>query len=251
MTLAFDLPRCARSPLADWDGRWKLAGLALLALAAAFLRTPGPAIVALLLAFVLAAAGRLPWRWLFVRLGSLSLFLLLFLFWLPFLHPGARWEHGWISLSLDGLVLALMLWLKAMTLVTLALVILASQPLHEVCHAAYHLHVPRLMLQLFLLTFRYVFLLAEEFARLRTALRVRGFRSRASLHSYRTIAQVAGTLLVRSEERAERVSQAMRCRGFDGQFRSLHEFHTRLRDVLVFVTCLVLAAVLITWDFCV
>jgi cobalt/nickel transport system permease protein len=41
-------------------------------------------------------------------------------------------------------------------------------------------------------------------------------------------------LLVRGYERGERVGQAMRCRGFDGRFRSLTAFRTRPADVLAF-----------------
>jgi cobalt/nickel transport system permease protein len=67
------------------------------------------------------------------------------------------------------------------------------------------------------------------------AVRVRGFRNRAARHAYATAGRVAGTLLVRGHERAERVHQAMLCRGFDGQFRSLTAFRTRPADVLVFM----------------
>jgi cobalt/nickel transport system permease protein len=109
--------------------------------------------------------------------------------------------------------------------------------------------VPGLLIQLTLLTHRYVFLLMEEFGRLRTALRVRGFRNRADLHSYRTIGQVAGTLLVRSHERSERVAQAMLCRGFDGEFRSLHNFRTTWVDVLAFVGFFGVATGLLAWDW--
>jgi cobalt/nickel transport system permease protein len=42
-------------------------------------------------------------------------------------------------------------------------------------------------------------------------------------------------LLVRSHERAERVHQAMLCRGFDGRFRTLTDFRTRAADVLAFL----------------
>src|SRR5262249_41934925 len=100
-----------------------------------------------------------------------------------------------------------------------------------------------------LLAYRYAFLLMEEFDRLRTALRVRGFRNRANLHSYRTIGQVTGTLLVRSHERSERVAQAMRARGFDGQFRSLQDFSTRGLDVLVFALVVGYACFLLAWDW--
>jgi cobalt/nickel transport system permease protein len=82
---------------------------------------------------------------------------------------------------------------------------------------------------------------------MRIAVRTRGYRNRPSRHSYRTIGNVAGTLLVRSAERAERVSQAMRCRGFDGQFRSLTEFRTTLPDVLFFIVMTVVFAALLTW----
>jgi cobalt/nickel transport system permease protein len=78
---------------------------------------------------------------------------------------------------------------------------------------------------------------------------VRGFRNRANLHSYRTIGQVAGTLLVRSAERSERVGQAMRCRGFDGEFHSLSDFQTEWPDVLAFVVIVGYAVALAVWDW--
>src|SRR5207237_9891052 len=107
---------------------------------------------------------------------------------------------------------------------------------------------PGLLVHLVLLSHRYVFVLGEELARLRIALRVRGFRNRAGVHSYRTIGHVAGTLLVRGHERAERVAQAMRCRGFDGRFRSLHAFRTRGADVLFFAAVIGGAGGVLAWD---
>ena len=101
---------------------------------------------------------------------------------------------------------------------------LATAPLEVTLKAAHALRVPGLLVQLALLSYRYLFVLGDELARLRVALRVRGYRHRANWHSYRTVGHVAGTLLVRGYERAERVGQAMRCRGFDGRFRSLTEF---------------------------
>src|SRR5207302_4583571 len=124
---------------------------------------------------------------------------------------------------------------KALTVITLVVVLMATAPLNVTLQAAHALHVPGLLVQLAMLTQRYLFLLSAELARLRVALRVRGYRNRATRHSYRTVGHIAGTLLVRGYERAERVGQAMRCRGFDGQFRSLAAFRTRPVDVLAFV----------------
>ena len=108
--------------------------------------------------------------------------------------------------------------------------------------------MPGLLVQLALLSYRYLFVLAEELSRLRVALRVRAFRSRVSAHSYRTIGHVAGTLLVRGHERAERVGHAMRCRGFDGVFRSLTEFRTTAADVLLWVSVVAAAGGVVALD---
>jgi cobalt/nickel transport system permease protein len=77
---------------------------------------------------------------------------------------------------------------------------------------------------------------------------VRGFRNQASRHSYRIVGHVAGVLLVRGYERAERVGQAMRCRGFDGRFRSLAEFRTTPADGLFFFLVAGGAAALLAID---
>src|SRR5262249_2035450 len=120
--------------------------------------------------------------------------------------------------------------------------------LPELLKATHALYAPGIGVHLALLTFRYIFLLADEFIRLRTALRVRAFRNRANFHSYRTAAHAAGTLLVRGHERAEQVSHAMRCRGFDGVFRSLGEFRTRPWDVIGFVLIISSAAAILIVD---
>jgi cobalt/nickel transport system permease protein len=177
--------------------------------------------------------------------------LALFVAWLPLLpRPGDdSVALAGVSVSLIGLRLAVVLLARAAALVTLMLVLVATAPLHDTLKAAHALYVPGVLVQIAALSYRYVFLLAEEFGRLRVALRVRGFRNRADRRSYQTIGQVAGTLLVRSHERAERVAHAMRCRGFDGQFRSLHAFRTAPADVLAFLLIVGAAAGLLTWDW--
>ncbi len=220
MTLFFTPPPRAASPLSRFDPRWKLAGLLLASAAAAVVQTPAGAAAALAGAFVLAVLGRLPWRCWAARLAPAILFVAVFTVPPLFFGRGAE--------------TAVVLLCKAAALTTLALVLLATAPLDATLKAAQALRVPGVVVQLTLMSYRYVFLLAQELGQLRIALRLRGYRNRANLHSYRTIGSVAGALLVRGWERGERVGQAMRCRGFDGRFRSLADFHTTAADVLMF-----------------
>ena len=121
-------------------------------------------------------------------------------------------------------------------------------PLPETLQAAQALWIPGPLVQVAVLTYRYVFVFNAELSRLRIALRARGYHNRVSLHSYRTAGHVAGVLLVRGYEQGERVGHAMRCRGFDGRFHSLTEFHTRPVDVAAFVLTVGCSAAILVWD---
>lgn len=251
MTLTLDFPRSRQSVLGRLDPRWKLAALVPAAVLLGLLRDWRTCLAGFALALVLVIAARLPRRWYLTRMGGLSLFLLLFLAW-PVFFPTegeAVWEMGPVLLSQRRFLHLAALLSRALAMVSLFLVLLGTAPLPVTFKAAHSLHVPGLLVQLMMLTYRYLFLLGEEFRRLRTALRVRGFRNSAGRHSYRTIGQVAGTLLVRSHERAERVGQAMRTRGFDGTFRSLEDFRTRWGDVVFFLGVIGGALVLIWADY--
>ena len=235
MTLAFTPPPRTASPLSRLDPRWKLAALALAGAAAAVVHTAPAAAAALAGALALALLGRLPWRWWVTRVAPAVLFVAVFALPPVLFHQGGPvWRIGPATLSADGAETAAVLLCKAAALVTLALVLLATAPLDATLKAAHSLHAPGLLVQLTLMSYRYLFLLADELRRLRIALRLRGYRNRANVNSYRTIGAVTGALLVRGWERGERVGQAMRCRGFDGRFRSLSGFRTTTADVLAF-----------------
>jgi cobalt/nickel transport system permease protein len=250
MTLALDFPLQTDSPLGRLDPRWKLAAFALAALVAAILQTVPAAVLALAAALALAWLARLPRRWYLTRLGALALVLLLFALPLPFLlrGEGPVWRWGVFQVSEHGLAVALLLVLRGLAVVTFLLVVVATAPLDATLKAAHSLRVPGLLVQLALLCYRYLFVLGDELARLRVALRTRGYRNRPSRHCYRTIGHVAGTLLVRGHERAERVGQAMRCRGFDGHFRTLTTFRTTIGDVVTFLLIVVGAVGLVLLD---
>jgi cobalt/nickel transport system permease protein len=238
------------SALARRDARWLLAGFVLAIFGVALLRSFWPALAGCGFALALAIIGRVSARWYRARIGLLLLALLPFLIVVPFtVDRGERLCEWWrLSITDAGLVVAATLALKTVAIVTLALTLLAAAPLHVTLAAAARLGVPTLIVQLTLLTYRYVFLLFDEFARLRIALRVRGFRNGMSLHAYRTIGQVTGTLIVRGSDRAEHVAQAMRCRAFHGQFRTLTTFKSTPADLLMFILMVGTAGGLVAWD---
>jgi cobalt/nickel transport system permease protein len=230
------------SPWHRWDARCRLAAVVIACLAVSLLHSPAAAGAALLASVLLLASARVPWSWFVARLAGVGLFLSLFLALLPLTVPGEEWRLGPLALSARGLALATALGLKALAVVALALFLFATAPLERTLKAARALRVPGLAVQLLMLTHRHVELLADELHKLRIALRLKGFRNRAGTHAYRTLGNVTGMMLVRSYERAERVGQAMRCRGFDGKFRALEEFRGGWPDFGLALLFLTLAA---------
>ena len=79
-----------------------------------------------------------------------------------------------------------------------------------------------------------------------TGLHIRVVENR--LYELRTIGHIAGTLLVRSYDRAERVHQAMACRAFAGQFRTLTAARTGVAEVAFLLVLVSGAAGLVVWD---
>ncbi len=229
-------PPIADSPISRLDARWKLAALALMGAAAAAVQSLGPALAALAVAMLLAAIARLPPRWLLVRLGALAITLLPFIVIMPLVE------------GMAGARLAGLLTVKATAVVLITLVAIGSTSMPVALHAARALGVPGTLIHVLLLSYRYLFLLAAELDRLRRAVRVRGFRPGMNRHTYRTVGHVIGTLVVRGTERAEGVAHAMRCRGFDGRFRSLAAFQTTAMDVAFLAVLVATASGVIVWD---
>jgi cobalt/nickel transport system permease protein len=251
MTLNLHYFPHADSMIHRLDPRWKLAAIVLSVIGVALLKTLPTAAAALCLAMAFVLLSRLPVRWYLTRVAVVGVFVGLFALAMPFTVPSAdEWRLGPVTISLDGVLLGLRLLAKTVAILTLMLVLLATTRLEETFKAAHSLRVPGLLVQLAMLTVRYTFLFGSELARTRVALRVRGYRNRVSRHIYRTVGHVAGTFLVRGYERAERVGQAMRCRGFDGQFRSVTRFRTRLKDVVFLLIVVCATGGLVAWDWC-
>lgn len=236
------------SPLARWDARWKLAAILVAVGAIAALDRLAPAFSALVVCSILLFVARLPGRWVRVRLALFALAALPFVIILPFTLEGPGWELGTLQISERGLVSGLAVFCRCLATGSFALILVGTAPLHHTFTAAHRLKIPGVLVLLALLAYRYAFLLYDELRRLRVALWVRGFRTRATRHGYRTLGHVVGAVLVRGSDRAERVADAMRCRGFDGRFHTLAEFRTRPRDVVFFLLAVLLAAGLIVWD---
>ena len=137
--------------------------------------------------------------------------------------PGLNW-----ILSLQGLERFLSLSLKSWISVQAAIVLSATVTFPNLLLAMRALRIPRLLVAVFGLMWRYLFVLVDEVLRLMRARAARsgesgipGARAGGSLvWRARVTGGMAGSLFLRGFERSDRIYNAMLSRGYDGEVRS-------------------------------
>jgi cobalt/nickel transport system permease protein len=191
------------------------------------------------LALGLVLLAKLPLRKVLIRLLMVNGLILFLWFLLPFTVRGETlWKLGPFAATREGIALAAQITIRSNIIVLAFLALVSTTPVFALGHAMARLGMPDKMVQLFFFTYRYIHVIYEEYQRLVKALKIRGFRARSNLHTYRTYAYLVGMLLVKSYERAERVREAMLCRGFKGRFYTLYEFSVRGADIALTVILL-------------
>lgn len=231
------------SPLHRLDPRIRLASAAGYSCVLAVCREFPALLAALFLSMALVAAARLRIAEVLKRLLVVNGLVVFIWAVIPFTFPGeALFRLGPLHAAREGIELAAQITLKSNAIILAFMALVATMPFATVGHALHRLRVPDKIVHLLLMTYRYIFVLEQEYQRLVRAARIRGFRPGTNLHTYRTYAYLVGMLFVRAVDRAERVRWAMLCRGFKHKFYSLHEFNAGGGSIAFFV--LMSAAVL-------
>jgi cobalt/nickel transport system permease protein len=182
---------------------------------------------ALVLSSTLIAISRVSIKEVLRRMVIANTLLLLLWLVLPFTFNGKVLTRiGSFAIYYPGVVIAAQITLKSNAILLAFIALIATMPLATLGHALHRLGVPEKIVHLLLLTYRYLFVIEQEYLRLIRAVKIRGFRPGTNTNTYRTYSYIIGMLFIRAAARAERVHQAMLCRGFNGKFYSLQEFQT-------------------------
>jgi cobalt/nickel transport system permease protein len=225
------------------DPRGKIVVAALFAILIAVANTYAAALAGLALALVYLALARLPLKKVLIRLLMVNSFIVFLWLVLPLTYPGDPvWRLGPLTVTRQGLASTGLITLKSNAIIIALIALIATVPVVTLGQALHNLKLPGKLCHLLLFTYRYIYVFEQEYRRLVQAMKIRGFTPRTNLHTYRSYAYLAAMLLVRSFDRAERVFEAMRCRGFQGTFYSLKTFTWTRRDGVFLTVSLVALA---------
>lgn len=215
------------------DPRYRLVAATALSFVVAVSSAYAALGLSILTSLVLTALARLALGPVVKRVLVVWGFVLLIWVVLPFTCEGdVLFRIGTLPVMRPGIVLAGQITLKSIAILLIFISLVATMPISTVGYALGCLHVPDKIVYLFLITYRYFFVLRQEYDRLVRAAKMRGFQPRTNIHTYKTYAYLVGMLFVRASARADRVHQAMMCRGFHGTFYTLYTFTSHPRNTI-------------------
>lgn len=216
------------------DARAKVVGVFACVIIIALLTRLELVALALAFAIALAATSRVPSRSLakayvaalpFIAIASVSIFLF------------SGTDKGMAMLG------------RTSACVLLLLVLVLGTETFDLFGGLRRLRMPAVMATLLMLTYRYIIVVSEEFARMRIARKARGFgggRSLLDRYALKIISFTAGMVLVRSTGRADRVYEGLKCRGFTGDMTMWRRSRLSARDGVFLVSLMAVSAVLAT-----
>ncbi len=133
---------------------------------------------------------------------------------------------GYIYTTIGHMRKTLLMVAKAIAAVSALEMMTLSTPLYDILGVLEKCRVPRLMIELMNLIYRFVYILLDVHMQMKTAARSRlGFDGLFT--AYRSFSLIAVNLLVVSMKRANGYYDAMEARGYDGTLRFLEEERTK------------------------
>ena len=155
------------------------------------------------LVFLLVCVSRVPFRFIITRIIE-ALPVILFLSTLSLFQK-------------NGYVAFLVYLVKALSAVTLIVILTSVTPFNELLKGLKNIGTPNLIILLLSFMYRYIFLLEDDFLRTKRAYQLRAGRGMNKFIQIKVLSNIVGVLFIRTYERAERVYLAMCARGFDGE----------------------------------
>jgi len=207
-------------------------------------------VLALALGFCIVQVAGVPMKELIRRLVPVNGLITFLWFFLPFTFEGeSLFSIGPLVATREGVYYVARISIKSNAIMVVLITLIASTSIFTLGHAMYELGIPKKITHLFFFTYRYIHVMHHEYLRLVNAMKIRGFRPRTNMHTYKALAYLVGMLFVKSYERAERVYNAMLCRGFRGRLYSLSQFSMKTIDIifLILMLAVILGLVVLEW----
>lgn len=147
----------------------------------------------------------------------------------PILDRHLLYHIGSIPVT-SGMLSMVTLIMKAAMAVFASYILIETTSMENICYAMRKLHIPKILVTLIMLIYRYIILMLKETERISQAYSLRAPKQKG-IH-YSAWGSVVGQMLLRSMDRAQMVYDSMTVRGFNGDFYLKGKMTRTYRSVL-------------------
>ena len=221
------------SPIHRWEQGSKLVGMLSLIFAFAFVKKLILLPAMIVVTVTIYVLSKLPLYFLLRRLRYPGFFILAVVFFLPFVAGDTViFRLGLLAIKQEGCLSVLLLVTRMVCILTISLVLFGTAPFLSSIKAMRSLGLPATIVDMMLLSYRYLEQLGEMLTTMQRAMKLRGFHGVTfSSRNLKVLARLIGSLLVRSYEQSKRVYQAMILRGYGNNSAKYNYFKLGINRV--------------------
>lgn len=140
----------------------------------------------------------------------------------PFFDRAVLLRIGSLGIS-GGMISFITLLCKGLLCLSASFLLVSTTKIDDLCAALRRIHIPSMLVTVFMLTYRYISVLTEEVAVMSDAYHLRAPGQKGI--AVQAWGSFLGQLLLRSMDRAEELYAAMLLRGYRGEFPETHHDH--------------------------
>lgn len=142
----------------------------------------------------------------------------------------------YLTSSMEGLGRGGSLMITALSAVSCLYFLSMNTPVTEICEVLKRMHCPMTFVELMLLTYRFIFILAEVAGAVLTAQKAR-LGNRDLRTSAESFGKMISILFVRALKKSAHLYDAMEARCYDGELRMLREGTPCVRREVIWIAC--------------
>jgi cobalt/nickel transport system permease protein len=216
MKLALDKYCHIKSAIHSWEQSSKLVALLILIFSFAFVTKLSLLPLMVIITLVIFFLSKLPLSFLISRLRYPGFFILAVIIFLPFVAgTTVIWDGRILTIKQEGCLEVIRIVTRFVCILTVSLVLFGTAPFLKTIKAMRLLGLSPIIVDMMLLSYRYLESLGEVLTTMQRAIKLRGFQSHNfSRKNLEVMAELTGTLLVRSYDQSQRVYHAMILRGY-------------------------------------
>jgi cobalt/nickel transport system permease protein len=201
-------------------------------------------LIAFISTIIIVVISKIPLLFILKRFKWVALFVFAVLIMLPFSTPGdIVSSYEFLSISKQGLLLAIMISLKAFSVMLLVFPMLSTMKFVTFIKTLEHFRLPNKLIQMIFFVYRYIFVVSNELQKTLRSVSSRNTGKKSCMLHRHILSNIIGMILVRSYERGERIRNAMLSRGYNGNMKTLHPFRMTKKDLIKF-------SVAVMWALC-